>query len=121
MQFNTGELEATIIDAFMVENPDGVVLQHAPKRKHRCDFPHMGMPTPASEINLIETFTKTKVIGVTINHENMKDAEVSSVIQRYEDELGIPTTDALSRSPKYLVEMVLGAFPKLPEILPVAA
>ena len=61
------------------------------------------------------------VIGVTINHENMSDPEVSAAILRYESELGIPTTDALSRSPKHLVEMVLGAFPKLAEKLPAAA
>ena len=40
------------------------------------------MPTPASEINLIETFSETKVIGVTINHENMSEAEVSAAIVR---------------------------------------
>ena len=148
-QFCAGELEATIINAFTVENPDliivegqgalshpafssssfilrgacpdGVVLQHAPGRKTRCDFPEMVMPTPAAEINLIETFARTTVIGVTINHENMSDAEVSSAILRYENELGIPTTDALSRSPEHLVEMVLGAFPKLVLKPPVAA
>jgi uncharacterized NAD-dependent epimerase/dehydratase family protein len=148
-QFCAGELEAMIIKAFRVERPDviiiegqgalshpafssssfilrgacpdGVILQHAPGRKHRCDFPEMKMPTPATEINLIETFAKTTVIGVTINHENMSDPDVSSAILRYERELGIPTTDALSRSPERLVEMVLGAFPKLAEKLPAAA
>ncbi len=147
-QFCAGELEATIINAFMVESPDviliegqgalshpafssssfilrgacpdGVVLQHAPGRRNRCDFAQMIMPTPAAEINLIETFAKTKVIGMTINHENMSDAEVSSAILRYEDELGIPTTDALSRSSERLVEMVLRAFPNLVEKLSVA-
>ena len=79
------------------------------------------MPTPAAEINLIETFARTKVIGVTINHEKMSDGEVSSSILRYEKELGIPTTDALSRPPERLVEMVLGAYPKLAEKLPAAA
>ena len=79
------------------------------------------MPEPASEINLIETFAKTTVIGVTLNHENMSDAEVSSAILRYESELGIPTTDALSRSPERLVEMVLSAYPKLAEKLLAAA
>jgi uncharacterized NAD-dependent epimerase/dehydratase family protein len=148
-QFCAGELEAMIIKAFMVENPDviliegqgalshpafstssfilrgacpdGVVLQHAPGRKARCDFPQMAMPTPAAEINLIETFARTTVIGVTINHENMSDAEVSSAILRYENELGIPTTDALSRSTEHLVEMVVRGFPKLAEKLRAAA
>jgi len=148
-QFCAGELEATIIRAFKAENPDvilvegqgalshpafstssfilrgacpdGVVLQHAPGRKTRCDFPDMLMPMPATEINLIETFANTTVIGVTINHENMSDTEVSSSILRYEKELGIPTTDALSRPPEHLVNMVLAAFPKLAEKLPAAA
>ena len=148
-QFCAGELEAMVINAFMAECPDvilvegqgalshpafstssfilrgacpdGVVLQHAPGRASRCDFPEMIMPTPAAEIKLIETFSKTTVIGLTINHENMSDADVSSAILRYEDELGIPVTDALSRSPRRLVDMVLGAYPKLAGMLPAAA
>ena len=71
------------------------------------------MPTPATEINLIQTFADTRIIGLTINHENMSDFEVSAAITRYERELGIPTTDALTRSPDRLVEMVLSAFPEL--------
>ncbi len=140
-QFCAGELEATIVKAFENEHPDvivvegqgslshpafsstsfilrgscpnGVVLQHAPRRSMRCDFDGMEMPTPASEINLIETFAATKVIGLTINHEKMNDTEVSAAITQYEQELGIPSTDALTRSPERLVEMVLAAFPLL--------
>lgn len=140
-QFCTGELEATIVEAFESENPDvifiegqgslshpaystssfilrgscpdGVVLQHAPGRPHRCDFDQMRMPTPADEINLIETFAKTKVIGLTLNHEHMTYEEVSSAITDYERELGIPVTDALTRSPERLVEMILSAFPQI--------
>ena len=81
----------------------------------RCDFETMAVPTPASEINLIETFADTKIIGLTINHERMNDIEVGAAITKYEQELGIPVTDALTRSPKRLVEMVLAAFPLLKE------
>lgn len=144
-QFCAGELEATIVNAFETESPaviivegqgalshpafsstsfilrgscpDGVILQHAPKRKQRCDFEKMEMPIPASEINLIETFAKTKIIGMTINHEKMNDAEVSAAIDQYQQELGIPTTDALTRPPERLVDMVLAAFPQLKEKL----
>ena len=140
-QFCSGELEATIIDAFENEHPDiiiiegqgslghpglstsslilrgshpdGVVLQHAPRRAHRCDFEQMAMPEAATEIHLIQTFADTKVIGLTINHENMTDADVSEAIAAYERELGIPATDPLTRSTERLVEMVLGAFPQL--------
>ena len=144
-QFCSGELEAVILEAFEAERPDviviegqgalshpaystsslilrgcqpdGVVLQHAPGRTHRCDFEHMAMPTPAAEINLIQTFSDTRVIGLTINHENMTEAEVEASIIRYESGLGVPVTDALTRSPERLVEMVLSAFPELEEKL----
>ena len=77
----------------------------------------MSMPIPATEIKLIEAFSDTKVIGITINHENMTDSEVTVAIAECERELGIPTTDALSRPPERLVEMVLAAFPELDEKL----
>ncbi len=140
-QFCSGEMEASIVEAFEGEQPDviiiegqgalshpaylsstfilrgscadGVVLQHAPGRSHRCDFEDVVMPTPASEINLIQTFAQTKVIGLTINHENMTDEQVSEAITQYEDELGIPATDALTRPPEHLVDMVFAAFPKI--------
>ena len=76
-QFCAGELEATIVEAFENECPDviivegqgalshpafstssfilrgscrdGVVLQHAPGRRGRCDFERMLMPTPATD------------------------------------------------------------------------
>ena len=142
-QFCSGELEATIIEAFEGEDPDviviegqgalshpaystsafilrgscpdAVVLQHAPGRPYRCDFEQMTMPTPASEIQLIQTFADTKVIGLTINHEHMTDFEVAAAIRRYESELGIPATDALTRPPERLVDMILAAFPELTE------
>jgi len=143
-QFCSGELEATIIEAFQDESPDviiiegqgalshpafsssafilrgskptGVILQHAPGRHHRCDFEQMAMPSPASEINLIQTFADTKVIGLTINHENMTDEAVSAAIIRYEGEFGIPVTDALSRPSGRLVDMVRSAIPALAEM-----
>lgn len=146
-QFCTGEMEGAIVDAFegeypdviIVEGqgalshpaystssfilrgscPDGVILQHAPKRTSRCDFDRMPMPTPESEIHLIEAFSDTKVIGLTINHEGMTEAEVDAAIEGYEFELAIPATDALSRSPERLVEMVLSAFPQLEKRVPV--
>jgi len=144
-QFCSGEMEATILEAFEGErpdviivegqgalshpaystsslilrgsHPDGVVLQHAPGRTHRCDFEQMAMPTPATEINLIQTFADTRVIGLTINHENMTEVEVDASITRYQSELGIPATDALTRSPERLVKMVVSAFPELEEKL----
>ncbi len=140
-QFCSGEMEATVVEAFEGQHPDviviegqgalshpaylsstfilrgsrpdAVILQHAPARPWLGDFPGVPMPTPASEIELLETFATTKVIGMTINHENMSDAQISEAIVRYESELGIPVTDALARPVERLVEMVTLAFPQL--------
>jgi len=90
-----------------------VILQHAPKRAHRCDFPNMPMPDPMDEIALIETFADTKVIGVTINHEFMSDAEVRASIVAQSHALGLPVTDALTRPVAQLLNMVVSAYPGL--------
>ena len=141
VQFCSGEMEATVVEAFEEEHPDviiiegqgalshpayvssccilrggkphAVILQHAPARVMLSDFPEFPMPTAESEINLIHTFAETDVIGLAINHENMSDHEITVAIAHYESELGIPATDALKRSPERLVDMVLSAFPQL--------
>lgn len=140
-QFCTGEMEAAVIEAYELENPDviiiegqgalshpaystssfilrgscpnAVILQHAPGRTNRCDFEQMRMSTPAHEINLIETFSDTKVIGLTLNHENMTPVEIDVAIIAYESELKVPSMDPLIGPPEKLVEMVVAAFPEL--------
>ena len=140
-QFCSGEVEATVVEAFEAENPDviiiegqgalshpaylsstfilrgarpdAVILQHAPARRMLGDFPGVPTPAPTSEIALLRAFAGTPVIGLTINHEEMADAEVSAAIILYELELGIPATDALTRPTDRLVDMVLAAFPAL--------
>ena len=101
--------------------PDAVILQHAPKRAHRCDFPNMQMPSAASEIALIEAFADTKVIGVTLNHEGMTDVEITETIAAQSYKLGLPVTDALARPVAHLLAMVVAAYPGLMQGAPVAA
>lgn len=140
-QYCSGEVEDQVVAAFEGEDPDviiiegqgalshpayltsayilrgsrpaGVVVQHAPKRLTLGDFPMMPMPTLASEVALIEAFADTRVIGVTVNHEGMTDAEIGIAIEAIELELGLPATDPLTRPLDNLVEMVLSSFPEL--------
>lgn len=144
-QFCSGEMEAAVIAAFEAESPDviiiegqgalshpafltsafilrgscpdAVVLQHAPGREVLSDYPAVAMPTVVSEMNLIRTFIDTQVIGITINHENMTEEEVTAAISMYERKLGIPVTDALTRPTQRLVDMVTAGFPELAEKL----
>lgn len=140
-QFCSGEVEAAVVLAYDTEHPQviviegqgalshpaylsstfilrgsqpqAVILQHAPMRRHRCDFPQVAMPTPQSEIDLIEAFAPTRVIGMTLNHEGMDVAEIPAAIALYEADLHIPVTDALACPPERLVHMVMRAFPEL--------
>ncbi|MEO6627460.1 MAG: DUF1611 domain-containing protein [Aquihabitans sp.] len=140
-QFCSGEVEAQVVAAWQGEDPEvivvegqgalshpayltsahilrgsqpaGVIVQHAPKRLVLGDFPMMPMPTAASEVALIEAFADTRVIGITINHELMSDAEIGQAIDQHELELGLPATDPLTRPLDRLADMVLNAFPAL--------
>jgi uncharacterized NAD-dependent epimerase/dehydratase family protein len=140
-QFCSGEVEDQVVAAWLGEDPDvivvegqgalshpaymtsahilrgsraeAVIVQHAPKRKALGDFPMMPVPSAASEISLIESFADTRVIGVTMNHEDMRPEEIRPAIAALEHETGLPTTDPLTSPPRELAEMVLAAFPQL--------
>lgn len=140
-QFCSGEVENQIVAAFEGEDPDiiivegqgalshpayltsahilrgsrpaGVIVQHAPGRRVLGDFPMMPMPEVAAEVALIEAFAETRVIGVTVNHENLSAAQLGAAIDEIELDLGVPATDPLTRPLKELVDMVVHAFPSL--------
>jgi uncharacterized NAD-dependent epimerase/dehydratase family protein len=140
-QFLVGEVENSVVQAFKNESPDiilvegqsaishpaflsstgilkgsmpdGVILQHPPARKFRCDFPDLAMPTPESEIKLIETVSKAKVIAITLSHEDLNEQEVLKITEDYELQLRLPTTDVLSNGCQKLVQALSDQFPKL--------
>lgn len=140
-QFCSGEVENQVVAAFEGEHPDviivegqgalshpayitsahilrgsqpeGVIVQHAPGRTVLGDFPMVAMPTVTSEIALIEAFADTRVIGVTVNHENLSADQLAGAIDEIELDTGLPATDPLTRPLSELVEMVLQAFPAL--------
>ncbi len=140
-QFVIGEIEHSVIQAFEREQPDiilvegqsavshpafmssigilkgsmanGVVLQHPPARTVRCDFPQLAMPTVDSEINLIEAISSAKVIAIALSHENLSSPEVDSIIDRYEQQFKLPTTDVLEHGCEKLIEALIKHYPSL--------
>ncbi|WP_417503950.1 DUF1611 domain-containing protein [Microbacterium sp.] len=140
-QFCSGEVENQVVAAYEGEHPDviivegqgalshpayitsahilrgsqpeAVIVQHAPGRTVLGDFPMVAMPTVTSEIALIEAFADTRVIGVTVNHENLSADQLAGAIDEIELDTGLPATDPLTRPLSELVEMVLQAFPSL--------
>lgn len=144
-QFAIGELEHAVVQAFERENPDiilvegqsavshpafmssigilkgsvpdGVILQHPPARKFRCDFPDLVMPTVESEIQLIEAISQSQVIAIALNHENLADEEILTIIKDYEDRFRLPTTDVLNYGCQKLIQILVEQFPKLSQKL----
>jgi uncharacterized NAD-dependent epimerase/dehydratase family protein len=130
-QFVIGEIENAVVEAFEQESPDiilvegqsavshpafmssvgilkgcmpdGIILQHPPGRKFRCDFPHLPMPTIESEILLIEAISRSQVMAIALNHENMTPREVETTIKSYENRLLVPTTDVLTHGCSKLI------------------
>jgi uncharacterized NAD-dependent epimerase/dehydratase family protein len=76
--------------------PDGIILQHPPSRKFRCDFPNLAMPTVGSEIKLIEAISQSKVMAIALSHENLVDEAILKIIEDYENQFQLPTTDVLN-------------------------
>lgn len=139
--FATGEIEYAILNADKKEHPDiiivegqgalshpaygstsailrgavpgAVILQHPPKRINHADYPELPMGTLDYEIELMELFSDTKVIAITINHEDMTDAELIETIDAYEAKYKRPTTDVLKYGCDKLVASILSVFPEL--------
>ena len=140
-QFVVGEIENAVVQAFNIEspdiilvegqsavshpafmgsvgilkgsNPDGVILQHPPARKSRCDFPNLKMPTVESEIKLIEAISQAKVMAIALSHEDLSDKEILGIIANYENKFQLATTDVLSHGCRKLVQALINQFPEL--------
>jgi uncharacterized NAD-dependent epimerase/dehydratase family protein len=141
--FSTGEVEHAILDAYenqhpdiiVVEGqgalshpaftssaailrgaiPDAIIVQHPPNRINHCDYPDFPMPTLASEIGLLEMFSKSKVVAITLNHEDMSDDEVAAAVIEYECLYELPVTDVLTSGCSKLIQKLFEVFPALRE------
>lgn len=140
-QFISGEMESAVFQAWEQENPDAIIIegqgslshpaylsscfiirgsqpdaiivQHPPKREFLGDYPLIKMPTLESEIALLESFSGTPVIAITINHENMISGEIEKTIDEYQKQFTLPTTDVLLYNCDCLIEKIVTIFPQL--------
>lgn len=143
-QFVIGEIENAVVQAFEQSSPDiilvegqssvshpafmgsvgilkgsmpnGIILQHPPRREFRCDFPHLPMPNIVSEIQLIKAISQSEVLAIALSHENATKWEIQQLIKGYEERLILPTTDVLTYGCKKLVQVLCDRFPRLNEI-----
>jgi len=137
--YATGEVEYAIVNAVATEQPDiiivegqgalshpaftsssailrgalpnAIIIQHPPKRKNHCDYPNIPMPSLEYEIKLNELFSKSKVIAITINDEDMTDGELENTIAEYEDKYKLPATNVLKYGCDKIIKRIYEVFP----------
>ena len=90
--------------------PQGIVLQHAPRRRHYDGFPEYPLSPVEREIQILELLACAPVIALTLNHEGMADAEISGELQACERRYGRPAFDVLKGGAEGLARLVVTAF-----------
>ncbi|NCU21523.1 DUF1611 domain-containing protein, partial [Candidatus Falkowbacteria bacterium] len=78
--------------------PDALVLCHEPTRAHMRGLPGYQLPGLDALRDLALQVAKVanpacKVVGISINTQNMPEAEARAYIAKVEAEMGLPTTD----------------------------
>ena len=89
--------------------PSGIVMQHAPGRKFRNygkGTLQLPMPDPVREIQLLEVFSGSRVLGISVNHEGLSPSDVSAWCARSKENYGVPAWDPLSEGGKSLAAHV---------------
>ena len=86
--------------------PDGIILQHAPKRKFFDGFPDIPIPDLKKYIDILELLSGHRVIAISLNREGMTDQEVREEIAGLESRFGIPVFDPLNLNPEVAMSIV---------------
>ena len=66
------------------------------------------MPRVEDEIAMLQLFSASRVVALTLNHEGMSNEDVRRVVAEYEAAYGLPTCDPLWDGCEKLVAMVRG-------------
>lgn len=86
--------------------PDVVVLQHAPARRDYDGFPGYPIHPLSRQIEAVEILSDRPVVGVTVNHEGLADAEIAAACRRIEGDTGLPALDVLRDGAGGLVDVL---------------
>jgi uncharacterized NAD-dependent epimerase/dehydratase family protein len=86
--------------------PDLIVLQHAPARRDYDGFPGYPIQPLARQIEAIELLGGKPVVAITINHENLADAQIPLVCDAIQKAVGLPAFDVLRDGADQLVRIL---------------
>jgi uncharacterized NAD-dependent epimerase/dehydratase family protein len=85
----------------------GVILQHAPGRKHfdLGDGNRFPMPPVSQELELIELYG-AKTLALTMNREHLAQERIEELRSSLQSELGVPVIDPLGEGVSNLIPLV---------------
>lgn len=86
--------------------PQAVVFQHVPARKAHDGFPAFPIPPLDRQIKAIETVADTRVVAITVNHEDLPLDRIDEVCAEIERETGLPACDPLVHGVSKVVSAV---------------
>ena len=88
--------------------PDAVIMQHAPARREYDGFPGYPLHPLDHQIRAVELLSGRPVKAVTINHENLDEAQAAQAAREITGQTGLPAVDVLRQGPGELVELIRG-------------
>ena len=92
--------------------PHAIILQTAPKRTAYDGFPDFPMAPLEKEIKVIELLANRPMLALTLNHENMTDAEIETTQRQYETHFGIPCCNILKHGTQKVIDKIIENFLK---------
>jgi uncharacterized NAD-dependent epimerase/dehydratase family protein len=87
--------------------PDVVVMQHAPARKEYDGFPGCPIVPLQKQIAAVELLSSKPVVGVTINHEGLRNDEIDAACTTIKQSTGLPVCDVLVHGPAPIVAVLI--------------
>lgn len=87
--------------------PDIVVLQHAPARNEYDGFPGYPIQPLERQIKAIQVVSSSKVVAITINHEDINTLEIQKVCRQISSQTGLPVYDVLINGANELADLVI--------------
>ncbi len=93
--------------------PDGLVLQHAPRRTHYDGFPDFPLAGPEREMEIIRLVASRPVVAIALNHEGMTPEEVRAHAASLRGRHGIACCDPLLDGVQPIIDELRRRFPRL--------
>ena len=92
--------------------PDALILCHEPTRKHMRGLPEYSLPSMRNLNDTALHLAKVsnpncKVVGISVNTQNMKEEEAKAYLTSLEKELNLPATDPFRFGAEKLVDALV--------------